>query len=181
MTRKPFDPENYKQNDEKACKWFVELATQIGFVVVADNNPRDGRTSLWDVQLKMPNSNATFSVDVEIKHNWEDCPFPFNTIHFPERKLKRYKIEPRFHVMFNTDGNRCVWVPRDLLLSSSVESCVPKNRDEIEGFPSPEVEDPSLIWFSKMGDTWKKAAVRAPVTIQLDLGDGQLVTMEEEY
>ena len=59
-------------------------------------------------------TGATWTIEVEVKHNWITGGFPYRTIHVSHRKLK-YNNPHHLHVTMNTDWTHYIIIPPSAL------------------------------------------------------------------
>lgn len=59
-------------------------------------------------------TGATWTIEVEVKHNWESGPFKYNTIHISARKAK-YNNPHHLHVTINKNWTHYIIVPPSAL------------------------------------------------------------------
>lgn len=116
---KRFDPELYKENDEKARN---ALRKAFGKSVIyrIEDNPKKRGVDL----LVYQGEEHVFNIEVEIKKVWKGATgFPYANVQFPERKEKYAKLEkPTLFVMFNEDQSQYLAVTgEDLVESPRVE------------------------------------------------------------
>lgn len=62
-------------------------------------------------------TGAKWTIEVEVKHNWETGRFPYKTIHISNRKRK-YNNPHHMHVTCNTDWTYYIIVPPSALQDS---------------------------------------------------------------
>lgn len=62
-----------------------------------------------------------FEFEVEVKHNWNECGFPFDLVHWSARKLKFAKPNRlNWFVMFSSDRSQALFVSGEVMLDSDV-------------------------------------------------------------
>ena len=59
-------------------------------------------------------TGATWTIEVEVKHNWDDGPFKYKTIHISARKAK-YNNSHHLHVTMNSNWTHYLIVPPSAL------------------------------------------------------------------
>jgi len=115
---KRFDPELYRENDERAKAALRKVLGDSVTYTIQDNPKKRG------VDLLVFNGDKhIFNIEVEVKKVWASgVTFPYNTVQFPERKEKYAKLEvPTLFVMFNKDQTKYLAVTdRDLIESPKV-------------------------------------------------------------
>ncbi len=111
---KPFDKELYEANDpakEFVIAYFTE---RYGFLVYV--NPDQ-----YGIDLIVENERGTFELEVEVKHNWKGKRFPYQTVHFPARKLKFAKNPDNVHfIMLNDDWTYALLIDGPTFAKSEV-------------------------------------------------------------
>ena len=96
---KPFDRHLHMQFDGKARQIVKEHLCQSSLVRVRCNMDPYGVDLVGD----------GISVEVEVKHDWEDGVFPFRSLHIPARKAKWAKPN-HFFAVLNRPMTMMAWV-----------------------------------------------------------------------
>lgn len=111
---KKFDQGLYDKDD--AAKFFViDFFTQrYGFLVYV--NPDQ-----YGIDLIVENERGTFELEVEVKHNWKGPKFPYQTIHFADRKLKFAQNPDNVHfITLNDDWTYAILIDGPTFASSPI-------------------------------------------------------------
>ena len=115
--RKRFDKDLFEKYDKKAKRIAKEFYENRGFTT-KDNTNRYG----VDLILYRDDEHVGF-LETEVKAVWKDEPFPYESVQFPERKLK-YIIDndkPVTFFMLNAKCNRCLVVEGKDLMNSPLK------------------------------------------------------------
>jgi Holliday junction resolvase-like predicted endonuclease len=92
---KPFDPTLYKTDDpakDKVLRWLEHRGYK------AKVNPDQ-----YGIDLLAERDGKTIGIEVEVKHNWKEQAFPYQTVHIASRKLKFFETEDNHLMMLNDD------------------------------------------------------------------------------
>lgn len=81
QVRKPFSPSLYNKDDSAKDTFIKWLQAQD---IQAWVNPDQYGIDV----LSQNNAGLTHAWEVEVKHNWKGPEFPFNSLHYSERKTK---------------------------------------------------------------------------------------------
>lgn len=96
---KKFDQDLFDSNDDAKL------------LVVAWLNARRNRATVnpdqFGIDVLCENSRGSFGVEVEVKHNWVDGRFPFDVVHWAERKRKFCQPDSWF-VMLSSDRRQAL-------------------------------------------------------------------------
>ena len=101
VVRKHFSNQLFQDNDEVA-KQAVEHLKEHFHV----DEFKDSATRYMVDREGWADGEHIVNVEVEVKHNWKKGmnPFPYNTIHLPQRKEKYLSLEkPTHFVIFSSD------------------------------------------------------------------------------
>lgn len=109
--RKPFDPELYDADDDAKYQ-VIGWLERKGFTAWV--NP-----DKYGIDVLGQHRNIDYGFEVEVKHNWSGVKFPFDTVHFAERKLK-FCVGNSFFTMLNNERDRLLITSGDVLLGSPV-------------------------------------------------------------
>jgi hypothetical protein len=106
---KPFDQKLYDENDLAKHIVIDWLET---FGIRAKVNPDD-----YGIDLLGDKDGKLYEIEVEVKHNWKGREFPFDTLHYPARKLKflHTHAEVKFVTLNHTWRYAAVVDGRDLI------------------------------------------------------------------
>lgn len=109
---KQFSYKLFKEHDNKARTKAIEFFTNNGLKAKPNKNE-------FGVDLLVVDANDTllYFVEVEVKNNWKDGAFPFDTLNIPERKGKyatMYKNR-MFWMVFNKDVTKMLLVSTEAL------------------------------------------------------------------
>jgi|LauGreDrversion4_2_1035121.scaffolds.fasta_scaffold345876_2 hypothetical protein len=109
--KKPFSNSLYTKNDDAkhlVIKWLDEQGYE------AHVNPDKYGIDLLGVNR---DTGRKIQVEVEVKHNWSGQRFPFDTVHFPARKLKF--VNPKsFFIMLNKERTHILVVSGNTICHS---------------------------------------------------------------
>jgi hypothetical protein len=113
--RKPFSPEQYKQDDNPAK---IIVANYIGRkwnkIVI------EGEQYGADLKV-IENDRIIGYIEIERRHNWIG-EFPFDSVHVPERKKKFFELEyPTVLFALRSDLRQGLYCKGDEILNSPVE------------------------------------------------------------
>ena len=104
IIRKPFNGQLYEQNDARAKSAVLTfLRTHAD---EAKENP-----DKYGVDILFFFAGERWQAEVEIKNGWTGGPFPFNTIHLPQRKLRYSPKERVLYFILSSDLRRAVIIP----------------------------------------------------------------------
>jgi hypothetical protein len=110
MTNHPeFDQHRYSVND-LAKHIVIHDFEKTGWLNVHVNPDTYGA----DLIATSGRTGATWTIEVEVKHNWDTGPFKYRTIHISHRKLK-YNNEHHLHVTMNSTWTHYLIVPPSAL------------------------------------------------------------------
>ncbi len=115
MVRKQFDPKLYAENDRIAKELAATLIASISKTYEVIENPKKREVDL----LVYKNGVHLFNVETEIKRVWQTQEFLYESVNFPERKLKYANLDkPTLFIMFNNDQTSYLCVTSDTLANS---------------------------------------------------------------
>jgi hypothetical protein len=112
---KPFDQKLYDENDLAKHIVIDWLET---FGIRAKVNPDD-----YGIDLLGDKDGKLYEIEVEVKHNWKGREFPFDTLHYPARKLKflHTHAEVKFVTLNHTWRYAAVVDGRDLITCRKIK------------------------------------------------------------
>jgi len=117
MIKKPFDPKLYAENDRIAKEMVANLLATLGKCYEVVENEKKRKVDL----LVFKNGKHQFYAEVEIKKVWSGPDFPYQSVNFPERKLKYTELDkPTLYIMFNSDQTSYLCVTSDDLANSPI-------------------------------------------------------------
>lgn len=109
---KPFSIDLYNKNDD-AKHIVIQILENKGYTAWVNEDPFGIDIVCQDNELRL-----TYH-EVEVKHNWKGPIFPFDTIHFPARKLK-FANESSYFVMLNHERTHMLVIPGTQLLNAPI-------------------------------------------------------------
>jgi hypothetical protein len=107
---KPFSPELYATNDD--AKYLI-LAWLESKGYAAEINPDQ-----YGIDILARNEERSLRVEVEVKHNWGDDPFKYDTLQIPERKAKFAKDPDTWFIVLNSTRTQALICSGQSLLTS---------------------------------------------------------------
>lgn len=121
---KKFDTRLYEQNDN-AKLVAIEYFTSIGKSAIV--NP-----DTYGIDLIIDDD---FYCEVEVKHNWDNDDFPFDTLQIPLRKMKFANLDKRsWFMVINKHRTRAIVVKHEDLLDSRISNVPNKYMEYGEKF-----------------------------------------------
>lgn len=129
---KPFDPELHAKFDRKARDLGIEVVkSYVSDVVDGDiyvtNNPDEIGPDL----MVWKDRELLGFAEVEVKTGWRSGRFPFDNVHFPERKGKYIRdYDPILFVMFSNNMKMCLIVEGEDVGKSPLEECSNKYQED---------------------------------------------------
>jgi hypothetical protein len=103
MKTKQFNLEQYEQDDPakyEIIKWFKSWGWKVHV------NPEKTGVDL----IATNKAGITYTIEVEVKHNWMTGEFKYDTLHIAGRKLK-WINDKAIHVTINHDRTHFILVP----------------------------------------------------------------------
>jgi hypothetical protein len=113
--KKPFSPEQYKQDDKPAK---IIVANYVGrrwdkIVIEGEQYGADLRV--------IENDRIVGYIEIERRHNWVG-EFPFDSVHVPERKKKFFELEyPTVLFSLRSDLRQALYCKGNEILNSPIE------------------------------------------------------------
>lgn len=109
---KPFSPSLYSKNDD-AKELIIKVLEANGYKAWV--NPDQ-----YGIDLIFHDETFVYNYcEVEVKHNWSGPTFPFNTVHFPKRKLKFAKPDSIF-AMLNHERTHVLFISGQQFLDAPI-------------------------------------------------------------
>lgn len=101
--RKPFSKSLHGAHDDKARKAAIKFFEGKGLRAI--ENPDTKGVDLLVFDPKKDTSNPAFYVEVEVKNNWADKKFQYDTLQIPERKGKYLEMygDQILYMIFSKD------------------------------------------------------------------------------
>lgn len=109
--KKPFSKALHKKNDNAKMLVIAWLNSQ-GYD--ARVNP-----DKYGIDVLAKKDGIIYRYEVEVKHNWNTDPFPFDSVHFSERKRK-YVAKNSFFVMLNSQRTKMLIVDYEVLRKARI-------------------------------------------------------------
>lgn len=131
--RKPFSPEQHKQDDEptkKAVAMFIY--NEWKWSVLRNEDP-------YGVDIICMNGDEVVAhVEVERRHSWQVGDFPFPTVHVPGRKRKFFESAvPTAIFSVRKDLQKALWTTGENVLASPIMFLDNKNCNNEDFFVVP--------------------------------------------
>lgn len=126
--RKPFD-EGLYNNDDNAKDQIIDWLFLNDFWAWV--NP-----DRYGIDVLAVKHGVDYGFEVEVKHNWKGSRFPYDEVHFAERKRKFIGVNSYF-TMLNDDRSHVLVVPGVVLARSPVVSKRTKYTDGEKFFQVP--------------------------------------------
>jgi hypothetical protein len=127
LSYKPFSPELYADNDN-AKDLVINFLELNGFKAWV--NPDQ-----YGIDVIFHDETFVYQYcEVEVKHSWRGSVFPFDTVHFPKRKLKFANTDSIF-AMLNHERTHVLLIPGKAFLEAPVvrkDTIYTKNEEFIE-------------------------------------------------
>ena len=125
---KPFSQELYTENDD--AKQLI-----INWLNIDDENHAYVNPDQYGIDIICDTvDQRRFFYEVEVKHNWKSEIFPFDTVHFPKRKLKFANADSMF-AMLNHERTHALFISGKQFLEAPVirkDTIYTKNEEFIE-------------------------------------------------
>jgi hypothetical protein len=101
---KVFDQKHY-DDDDNAKHQVIAWLESKGFMAWVNSDQ-------FGIDVQGVRKGISYEFEVEVKHNWKGREFPFDTVHFSNRKRKfalgDRTIPPRYLVHARTLGSACL-------------------------------------------------------------------------
>lgn len=124
---KPFSPLLYEKNDN-AKELIIDWLKLKGFEAWVN-------TDQYGIDIVYhDDTNVYRYCEVEVKHNWKGSRFPFDTVHFPKRKLKFANSNSMF-AMLNHERTHVLLISGQQFLDAPIirkDTIYTKNEEFIE-------------------------------------------------
>jgi hypothetical protein len=110
---KVFSSEHYNADDNAKHQIIGWLETR-GFMAWVNQDQ-------YGIDVQAVRKGLSYEFEVEVKHNWSGALFPFETIHFSNRKRKFATAdEQTWFIMLNDERSHALMVSGDQFLSALV-------------------------------------------------------------
>jgi hypothetical protein len=110
---KVFSSDHYNADDNAKHQIIKWLETR-GFMAWVNQDQ-------YGIDVQAVRKGLSFEFEVEVKHNWRGTMFPFDTIHFSNRKRKFATADKlTWFVMLNDERTHALFVSADKFLSAVV-------------------------------------------------------------
>lgn len=111
---KVFDQAHYDADDNAKFQLIDWLEKRNGFMAWVNDDQ-------YGIDVLALRNGEQFEFEVEVKHNWTDEAFPFDTVHWSARKLKFAKPSKlNWFAMFNSKRTRALFVSGVVMLDCPV-------------------------------------------------------------
>lgn len=112
MTPKEFSQSLYDANDD-AKHQVIAWLEERGFMAWVNEDQ-------YGIDVQALRMGKQYVFEVEVKHNWGDGGFPFDSVHFPLRKNKFAAEEGAWFVMLNRSRTQMLLVSGEVFRESKV-------------------------------------------------------------
>lgn len=112
MTPKEFSQSLYDANDD-AKHQVIAWLEERGFMAWVNEDQ-------YGIDVQALRMGKQYVFEVEVKHNWGDGGFPFDSVHFPLRKNKFAAEEGAWFVMLNRSRTQMLLVCGEVFRESKV-------------------------------------------------------------
>lgn len=112
MTPKEFSQSLYDANDD-AKHQVIAWLEERGFMAWVNEDQ-------YGIDVQALRMGKQYVFEVEVKHNWGDGGFPFDSVHFPLRKNKFAAEEGAWFVMLNRSRTKMLLVSGEVFRESKV-------------------------------------------------------------
>jgi hypothetical protein len=110
MTPKEFSQSLYDDNDDAKYQ-IIAWLEERGFMAWVNEDQ-------YGIDVQALKMGKQYVFEVEVKHNWNQDGFPFDTVHFPLRKQKFAGEEGAWFVMLNADRTQALFVSGAVFMQS---------------------------------------------------------------
>ena len=110
MTPKEFSQSLYDDNDDAKYQ-IIAWLEERGFMAWVNEDQ-------YGIDVQALRMGKQYVFEVEVKHNWDEQGFPFDTVHFPLRKQKFAGEEGAWFVMLNADRTQALFVSGAVFMQS---------------------------------------------------------------
>lgn len=112
MTHKEFSQSLYDANDD-AKHQVIAWLEERGFMAWVNEDQ-------YGIDVQALRMGKQYVFEVEVKHNWGDGGFPFDSVHFPLRKNKFAAEDNAWFVMLNRSRTQMLLVSGEVFRESKV-------------------------------------------------------------
>lgn len=112
MTPKEFSQSLYDANDD-AKHQVIAWLEERGFMAWVNEDQ-------YGIDVQALRMGKQYVFEVEVKHNWGDGGFPFDSVHFPLRKSKFAAEDNAWFVMLNSSRTQMLLVSGAIFRESRV-------------------------------------------------------------
>lgn len=110
---KVFDKEHY-ENDDNAKHDVISWLESKGFMAWVNHDQ-------FGIDVQGVRKGISYEFEVEVKHNWKGKEFPFDTVHFSNRKRKfALPDNTTWFVMLNHERTHGLMVTGSVFLNSPI-------------------------------------------------------------
>ena len=110
---KVFDKEHYK-NDDNAKHDVISWLESKGFMAWVNHDQ-------FGIDVQGVRKGISYEFEVEVKHNWKGKDFPFDTVHFSNRKRKfALPDNTTWFVMLNHERTHGLMVTGSVFLNAPI-------------------------------------------------------------
>jgi hypothetical protein len=110
---KVFDKEHY-ENDDNAKHDVISWLESKGFMAWVNHDQ-------FGIDVQGVRKGISYEFEVEVKHNWKGKEFPFNTVHFSNRKRKfALPDNTTWFVMLNHERTHGLMVTGSVFLNAPI-------------------------------------------------------------
>lgn len=124
MTPKEFSQSLYDANDD-AKHQVIAWLEERGFMAWVNEDQ-------YGIDVQALRMGKQYVFEVEVKHNWGDGGFPFDSVHFPLRKSKFAAEDNAWFVMLNRSRTQILLVSGAVFRESKVVRKATKYTDDEE-------------------------------------------------
>lgn len=124
MTPKEFSQSLYDANDD-AKHQVIAWLEERGFMAWVNEDQ-------YGIDVQALRMGKQYVFEVEVKHNWGDGGFPFDSVHFPLRKSKFAAEDNAWFVMLNRSRTQMLLVSGAVFRESKVVWKATKYTDDEE-------------------------------------------------